>query len=125
MNRFLIDVHVGALETVNRLLGIAHDKNLVENGTENIPLQLVCVLKFVNDGVCVLCAEPALKQGIALARVKCCTVHREYHVVKRLAFLFGLVLLPFVKNACGLRNQEVVEQNAIDGGEQFFQCFER
>ena len=124
MNSFLIDIHVGTLETVNRLLGVAHDKNLVENGAENIPLQLVRVLEFVNDGVRVLRTEPALEQGIAFACVKRCAMNRENHVVERLAFLFGLVLLPFVKDGCGLRNQEVVEQNAIDGWEQFFQCFE-
>lgn len=65
---FVVNVDIGALETVNGLFRVAHHKDgmvfiLQENFPENVPLQLVRVLEFVDDGVIVLgaqfLAEPA------------------------------------------------------------------
>ena len=65
MNRFLIDVHIGTLETVNGLFRVAYDENFIENFAENVPLQLVRVLEFVDDGVCVLRVQPVLERGFS------------------------------------------------------------
>ena len=114
MNRLLIDVHVGTLETVNGLFWVAYDENLVEYRTENIPLQLVRVLEFIDDGVCVLRAEPVFKRRFSAAFVKNGAVYRENHIVERLTLHFDFFVLPFFKNDGRLRHQKFINQNLVN-----------
>ena len=56
---FKIGVDVGASKTVNRLFRVADDNEAVisciriidKNAFEYLPLNLVCILKFIHEGV--------------------------------------------------------------------------
>ena len=114
MNRFLVDVYIGALEAVNGLFRVAYDKNLVENGAENIPLQLVCVLEFVDDGVVVLRTKSCLEWGFVLAFVKYGLMDRKNHVVKGLDFHIGFVFLPCIKNFWNVLGEKLLLRVGIE-----------
>ena len=103
--RLLVHVHVGALETVDGLLGVAYHE-VQEHIAEDIPLQLVRVLEFVDDGVGVLRAESFLERTAGLHDS---LVDRKNHVVERLQLVFGLVCLPCVEKLRRMGNKELVE----------------
>ena len=112
----VVNVYIGTLETVDGLLGVAHHENgmvvgFQENFLENVPLQLVRVLEFVDDGVAVLFAESVAKLAFCpvFTLLEDGAVDGENHVVERLRFVFVLELLPFVEKRFYLAVKEFLD----------------
>src|SRR5690349_15180978 len=62
---------VRAAEAEDRLLGVPHDDETLlfafhENAAENVPLQRIGVLKLIDDGIPIACAQPFKKDGGSL-----------------------------------------------------------
>ena len=113
-----VDVEVCALERIDGLLGVAYHQNVVlpvvgfdKNFFEDIPLECVRVLEFVNDGVPEFLPEGA-NQGRIFDHDG--VAHVADHVVERLNLLGVFFLFPFPVQSRNVGKQAFLQKKGVD-----------
>ena len=115
---YFVNLDVCTLETVDRLLGVAHHQNMVQSvvgikeyAFENFPLQQVRVLEFVDDGEQVFLPQRIYQRRIF---IKDRLVDVSNHVVEGLNLACILVELPGFEKPGSVFVKALVQKQRFD-----------